>query len=120
MGAVVAVLALTSLLWVGGALSPLSDPVERRYAAHDVRDQPALPPEPADMPPMQEIYWDQQSPESCHYRMSEKQRWYAVATGESLEAEHCGEWPFEVPPREWVIDRAWPLETFTKDSIPVR
>ncbi len=120
VGILVAVLAVTSLLWVGGALSPLSDPVERAYQAHEIRDQPALPPEPADMPPMEEIYWDQQRPEICHYRMSEKQRWYAVATGESLEAEHCGAWPFEAPPREWAIDRAWPLATSPKDFPSAR
>ncbi len=105
LGVLVGVLAFTSLLWMGGALAPLSDPVEHARAAHDVQDHPVLPAEPEDRPSMQTIYWEQRRPEICHYRMGEKQRWYAMATGEPLRSEHCGQWPFDEPPRVWIAEQ---------------
>ncbi|WP_323172345.1 DolP-mannose mannosyltransferase [Natrialba sp. PRR66] len=101
----VALLAVASLYWVGGPVTPIKTEVEETHEAVSVSNYETLPEKPDEIESMQTIYWEKRQPESCHYRLGQKQREYAQRTGGSLTQAECGRWPFGDPPREWLTDR---------------
>jgi len=106
--AVIAVLVAANGYWAVGPVRPVNDEVAAAHAAAEVPDYATLPDRPADAPSMRTIYWDKRRPERCHYRYGDKQRYFAATTGGDLQRTTCGEWPFDRPPREWLLDRLQP------------
>ncbi|MDZ7730789.1 MAG: DolP-mannose mannosyltransferase [Natrialbaceae archaeon] len=85
---VIAVLALTSLVWGAGWLG--QGAVATELEQHSVPPYETLPEDPAAIDSMETIYWEKQEPASCHYRLGHKQKAYAQRVGESLTVETCG------------------------------
>jgi hypothetical protein len=101
--AVVALLALAGGYWAAAPVTPLKDDLEETQAELDGPKYEELPPIPEGAPSMQTIYWEKQRPEMCHYRFGEKQRAFEARMGGDLTKSQCGQWPFEEPPREWLL-----------------
>lgn len=112
--AIVAVIAVSSLYWAAGAVTPVRDRVADAQRAHASQDYPELPSDPDGVPSMQTIYWEQRRPDTCHYRLGHKQKYFEHATGGTLQKEHCGQWPFDQPPREWFVDRLLPTNAVAR------
>jgi hypothetical protein len=116
LGGVVVLLIVTSGFWQLGANvsaspdPPLRNAVEAEYDQHDVPEYDSLPEEP-DWPSMQEIYWEKSKPEYCHYRLGLKQQYFEQQTGGTLYKTTCGQWPFDQPPVQWLVDVAIPFTT---------
>lgn len=104
----VVVLAAASLYWAAAPATPVKDRVADAQQAHAVPDYPELPADPDGVPSMQTIHWEQRRPDTCHYRLGDKQKYFEHATGGTLRKEHCGQWPFDQPPPEWLLDRLLP------------
>jgi len=101
--AVVALLALAGGYWAAAPVTPLKDDLEETQVELDGPKYEELPPIPEGAPSMQTIYWEKQRPEMCHYRFGEKQRAFEARMGGDLTKSQCGQWPFEEPPREWLL-----------------
>ncbi|WP_178915857.1 DolP-mannose mannosyltransferase [Natronomonas gomsonensis] len=101
--AVVVVLALAGGYWAAAPVTPLKDDLEETQSELDGPKYETLPPIPEGAPSMQTIYWEKQQPEMCHYRFGEKQRAFEARMGGDLTKSQCGQWPFEEPPREWLL-----------------
>ena len=54
---------------------------------------------------MQTIYWEKFEPDICHYRLGQKQRWYAEQFDISLHTSTCGQWSFERRCASFVMTR---------------
>jgi hypothetical protein len=111
----VVVFVVTSGYWnlaaglPGAADPPLRDTVEAEYEQWDVPDYESIPDDPEGWPSMQTIYWEKLQPEYCHYRLGHKQKYFEQETGGTLFKSTCGQWPFEEPPGQWLIDVLNPL-----------
>ncbi|WP_336134175.1 DolP-mannose mannosyltransferase [Natronomonas amylolytica] len=101
--AVVAVLAVAGGYWAAGPVTPLKDELTETQAELDGPKYETLPPVPEGAPSMETIYWEKRQPEMCHYRFGKKQRAFMAQTGGDLTKSECGQWPFEEPPREWLL-----------------
>jgi hypothetical protein len=101
--AVVALLAVAGGYWAGGPVTPVKDELAETQAELDGPKYETLPPIPEGAPSMQTIYWEKRQPEMCHYRFGEKQRAFMAQTGGDLTKSQCGQWPFEEPPKEWLL-----------------
>ncbi len=106
--AVLAVLVAANGYWAAGPVTPVKDEVAAAQATLSAPDYAHLPERPADAPSMSTIYWNELEPDRCHYRYGKKQRYFAAATGGDLERSTCGEWPFDAPPRKWLLERLIP------------
>ncbi len=110
----IVLLIVLSAYWSLGLVTTVSPvppgqpAVEAAYEEAKVREYDSLPPDP-DWPSMQTIYWEQRTPEHCHYRLGVKQQYFAQETGGSLYKTTCGQWPYAEPPVEWVLSRLSPL-----------
>ena len=101
--AVVALLAAAGGYWAAAPVTPLKDDLEDTQAELAGQPYETLPPVPDGAPSMQTIYWEQRQPELCHYRFGKKQRAFVARTGGDLRTAECGQWPFEDPPRGWLL-----------------
>ena len=100
---VVILLAVASAYWGFAADPLLKETVGDLEAEHSVPAYPELPPDPEQVPPMDEIYWEKQRPALCHYHLGHKQKYFEHATGGTLYRTECGQWPYEEPPRRWLL-----------------
>ncbi len=108
MAMAVVVVMVLNVYWLAGQITPIKTVVENERAEQTIPDYETLPEEPAGIPLMQIIYWEQHRPDTCHYRLGHKQRWYAYTTGGSVMKQECGQWPFDDSPRQWAINRLTP------------
>ncbi len=108
VAAVVVVLVVTSVYWNASPVTPVRDEVEEARDQFGVSAYENLPADPPGSPSMREIYWSKLQPENCHYRLGDKQKYFETATGGSVEKERCGQWPFDEPPRAWLVDAVVP------------
>lgn len=108
MVAGVILLAVLNFYWLAGPVTPVKAHLEDEREERQIPDYETLPEKPDDVPSMQTIYWEQRRPDICHYRLGQKQRWYAYKTGQSLEKSTCGQWPFSKSPPEWFISQLAP------------
>lgn len=106
---VVVLLVLGSLFWAKSPVTPVKDRVGDARDEYSISAYPTLPPDPPGSPSMQTIYWEKQKPEMCHYRLGHKQKYFMHITNGSLTKEKCGQWPFEKPPVQWVVDGLVPF-----------
>lgn len=95
-------LVVTSAFWQVAAAPPLREEVEAAYDEADVANYESLPEDPEGWPSMQTIYWEQRTPEFCHYRLGLKQQFFEQQTGGSLYKSSCGQWPYAEPPVQWL------------------
>ena len=58
---------------------------------------------------MQEIYWEKQKPDNCHYRLGHKQKYFEMVTGGSVTKTTCGQWPYDQAPLPLILDTLNPL-----------
>lgn len=101
--AVVALLAVAGGYWAIAPVTPVKDEIAATQAELDGPKYETLPPIPEGAPSIQTIYWEKRQPEMCHYRFGEKQRAFMAQTGGDLEKSQCGQWPFDEPPKEWLL-----------------
>lgn len=101
--AAVLLLLLSAGYWNHGSITPVRDEVEDAQEAWGVPSYERLPADPAGVPSIQTIYWEQREPANCHYLGDIKQKAYLRQTGGSVERGPCGQWPFEEPPLEWLF-----------------
>jgi len=99
----IGLLAVLNFYWLAGPATPVKASSQEERDERTISDYEALPEKPDDVPTMQTIYWEQRRPDICHYRLGQKQRWYTIRTGGSLERRTCGRWPFDDPPRGWLL-----------------
>lgn len=99
----IVLLAVLNFYWLTGPVTPVKASIQEEREERAILDYEMLPEKPDDVPSMQTIYWEQRRPEICHYRLGQKQRWYALKTRQSLKKRTCGQWPFDDPPRKWII-----------------
>ena len=64
-----------------------------------------LPETPEGISTMQTIYWEKFEPDICHYRLGQKQRWYAEQFDIGLHTSTCGQWSFERRCASFVMTR---------------
>lgn len=105
----VVLLVVTSGYWNIGAEPPLKAELEAAYDEEDIPTYESLPEGPEGWPSMQEIYWEKQQPEFCHYRLGLKQQYFEQQTGGSIYKSTCGQWPYAEPPAEWLSNRLTPF-----------
>ena len=98
----VVLLVVTSAVWQVAAAPPLREELEAAYDEADVPNYESLPEDPEGWPSMQTIYWEQRTPEFCHYRLGLKQQYFEQQTGGSLYKTSCGQWPYDEPPAQWL------------------
>ncbi|WP_336037550.1 DolP-mannose mannosyltransferase [Halobacterium yunchengense] len=105
VAAVVVVLVASGAVWQATPAAPGKPQAAALHDEFDVPDYAALPPDPPGVPPMDRIYWQRQTPDTCHYRLGDKQKHFERATGGNLTKSTCGQWPFEREPLPWLVDR---------------
>jgi len=101
----VLLLAVSSLYWESGLYDPAREAVETAHRAHSIPTYDELPADPEGVPSMQTIYWEKLKPETCHYRLGDKQKYFEHVTGGSLTKSECGQWPFGQPPAAWFLEK---------------
>jgi len=109
LAGVLVVLILLSGLWSESPVVPGKDAVVDLQQQHDIPDYDELPPDPPNSPSMQEIYWEKQKPDNCHYRLGHKQKYFETVTGGSIHKTTCGQWPYDQEPLPWVLDALNPV-----------
>lgn len=81
----VLLLISTSLLWSMGPFDLKNDNQQEMYEINNS--------EAVKISSMQEIYWGKLTPETCHYRLSDREiQWLRMTNGD-LRDKTCGEWP---------------------------
>ena len=109
LAGVLVVLILLSGLWAEGSVFPGKNAAVDLQQEHDIPNYEDLPPDPPNSPSMQEIYWEKQKPDNCHYRLGHKQKYFEMVTGGSVTKTTCGQWPYDQEPLPWVLDALNPL-----------
>ncbi|QSG15443.1 DolP-mannose mannosyltransferase [Halapricum desulfuricans] len=109
LAGVLVVLILLSGLWAESSVIPGNDAAVDLQEDHDIPNYEDLPPDPPNSPSMQEIYWEKQKPDNCHYRLGHKQKYFEMVTGGSINKTTCGQWPYDREPLPWVLDALNPL-----------
>ncbi|WP_335998614.1 DolP-mannose mannosyltransferase [Halorientalis halophila] len=105
----VVLLVAGSYYWnADGTVTPIRDRIGEQQESWGEIDYGPLAAEPPGVPDMQTIYWEQLKPDTCHYRLDNKQRAFVFQTGGTLLEPTCGEWPFDQPPVPWIFDRVTP------------
>ncbi len=100
----VALLCVLGLLVVSGPAwdlapdPPLRAELENARERHDVADFGHVPDRPSGVPDVRTVYWEKRKPDTCHYRLSEKERVWVHETGGDFRDARCGEWPGKGPP----------------------
>lgn len=102
---VVMLLAVLNFFWATSPLTPVKHDIEEVQEEMAVADYESVADAPDGVPSMKTIYWEKRQPDSCHYRAGYKQRDFVEKVGTTVEKEQCGQWPFDRPPREWLVDR---------------
>jgi hypothetical protein len=106
--AAVAVLAVLNVLWAFGPVTPIKHEVETAHERRAISEYETVAPPPENAPSMRTLYWEKGIPESCHYRAGYKQRHFVERIDTTVDKPTCGQWPFEEPPRAWVLDSITP------------
>lgn len=85
-------LVLIAPVWSVSPAAPLKQSVQAGYEQVEVDDTPALVEAKSSATPMWKIYWDQQTPSTCHYRLSWTELRWVEATPARLDDVKCGQW----------------------------
>ncbi|QLG48707.1 DolP-mannose mannosyltransferase [Natrinema halophilum] len=91
--AVIVLVVLSGPVWHVGSPTPKSTLRTLQQEAEPEGGTLPITPDDGNVPSMQTIYWEQMTPETCHYRLSWNEvRWIAM-TDDRLDAQRCDGWP---------------------------